>query len=1557
MRRLRLKSGVCPIILLVAALVCVQFKESNAFSLEDVLNAITPDNIDSQINHPDHEFARYRRSRIPESMDYLEEKDSSLSQEAKGSGDADDIEKDDDADKNDDIAESGDSGDGSSSGDVDDYVLDKKSSVASVAEPHQASSVVQQAAQQATKPDDFSLPGVNTESATKATVATNETTEVTNSTGNATDASNSTSSETVTPSVAPEVTNTTNANVTNTETSNLIANNNVNTNATAASNMNENISYAPEVKENPLPVSSKVSSLPQSKAEPIVQGLASAENRNSDNGGFENLQALNNKLGASNTTVEPQDAKSAIVMFSEKEKQRNYTINQPYNETGQISTAKYIGKADDQMKVNASLPIANETASTRQQTSTKAGKRTGIQKKSEELMTAEEIVEDMDSEKEEEEKDAASASGSGSGSGNAEQVPVVKAIKSENSGKQAAKEKTARLSANEAAFLSSMEAEDDSSGSHLEVTHESGSGSGEIESAVVAEIDHMKEESQKKNEQLAKKKKTSEASSAAIAVNSPVQSSISQTSAKVQNIPAATTPAQKTHAQNTQHQSTTQAYQQQQQPKQQQQQVAYAQQHQHQQPVYNQQVVQSQPKQAPTKSKAAAEYKAATSNAKQYQLNVQTANKVKESPKIQSAIENKKERTEKIKLRNTNSQAAVQAQVPAQGNAGLAQTQKQSPATAAVSSQPGLPVQANTANQWAQPRPENTAYQVQKVKPSGTAKPTAQKIKGKTALPTSQKQAHLKAAATTKAMSKNMTSDIYGEAADLLKTSSKIELKENEDNLPGATGDDITEEDLQKLQSISVNDAAGVNENDFGDLMSSLGSKIAKNDTKKSKTPIAEVSKTPKAKSWTMVFNGTGNEGNLPGGYGDDYLEDGSSDEGSGSGDGHVKSDIEMQIESSIGSSFESTIKSKRGKSSSGSGSGSGAGDDYASELLPGDYGSESPLNIDEEGSGDDDDGDASGDGLDFMSGNRASGSGQEIDKHIHALLQAHVESPKEQKPYQPERINIANATNVQQQAAYQPTNYPSIQREYVSKAPDTPKLEEEPVRPEQKSQRVENDDEEVSGSGSGETGEGSGHSNEGSGSETSFALPFAQPDTPKARPLMPSPQISQVAGQSVPDSSVVQQAVAHVTQNILNNIRQYHGNMTMPSTLADSRTIKVEDNKEDQKQPEASYDDDESGSGSTSSGAIQTKPQTMASGNKKFDSDDDDDDDNEGESTPDEAEAKELTSSKEGKPGQRGQIEKGKETNAHKHEELQPQDDDDEEDPKPKYDGFTDPSVWPKEGDIVTEDFLEHLMVSQLLEQNLKLFYTNMAGRPGPAGPPGTPGTPGQEGFPGMNGMPGPPGEPGSIGPAGEPGPQGLQGPPGWPGMKGEMGSAGEPGLPGPRGGPGPPGPPGGAGAIGESQALPNCSYVCEGEKAWLECKEYEMIKVQRVFWGREDSQLCERAPKGLTTDKNCEGNTENAFKKVAGNCRNSKACEIVASNIFFDDDTCGDVYKYLKICYECVSDESNAVDVLLEKKRRRKRRQGEKWRRSGDRKKRELIDDIAESMWQHPVHGKQKR
>ncbi|XP_047127570.1 probable serine/threonine-protein kinase DDB_G0282963 [Hydra vulgaris] len=295
----------------------------------------------------------------------------------------------------------------------------------------------------------------------------------------------------------------------------------------------------------------------------------------------------------------------------------------------------------------------------------------------------------------------------------------------------------------------------------------------------------------------------------------------------------------------------------------------------------------------------------------------------------------------------------------------------------------------------------------------------------------------------------------------------------------------------------------------------------------------------------------------------------------------------------------------------------------------------------------------------------------------------------------------------------------------------------------------------------------------------------------------------------------------------------------------------------------------------------------------------------------------------------------------------------------------YTDPKVMPYEGDIVTEAFLEHLMVSQLLEQNLNLFYTNMAGRPGEQGEPGSKGPTGPPGHPGLNGYPGPPGDPGSIGSPGRPGPRGPIGIPGLPGMRGEIGQLGEPGLSGPPGTPGPPGPPGMRGYAGEPESFPNCSYVCEGEKAWLQCKQYEQIKILRVFWGREEDQvgkravICPKPPHGLSIKSPCESNAQNSLKKVNGQCNLQSGCEIVASNIFFDDDTCGKTYKYLKICYECIPDESNAVDVLLEKRKRRKR----KVKRGGgdylidERRKRSLWDEddipsVPKAIWKHPSH-----
>ena len=130
----------------------------------------------------------------------------------------------------------------------------------------------------------------------------------------------------------------------------------------------------------------------------------------------------------------------------------------------------------------------------------------------------------------------------------------------------------------------------------------------------------------------------------------------------------------------------------------------------------------------------------------------------------------------------------------------------------------------------------------------------------------------------------------------------------------------------------------------------------------------------------------------------------------------------------------------------------------------------------------------------------------------------------------------------------------------------------------------------------------------------------------------------------------------------------------------------------------------------------------------------------------------------------------------------------------------------WPKVGDRITQPFLDQLMVSQLLEQNLTLgfFLKGLNGPPGPPGPPGPAGEPGPPGLPGAPGAPGHVGEDGTPGPMGPQGPPGQPGPPGFPGEKGDPGVAGLPGSPGLPGAPGLPGPVGPAGQAGPEPLMP---------------------------------------------------------------------------------------------------------------------------------------------------------
>ncbi|XP_032220168.2 uncharacterized protein LOC5519451 [Nematostella vectensis] len=272
----------------------------------------------------------------------------------------------------------------------------------------------------------------------------------------------------------------------------------------------------------------------------------------------------------------------------------------------------------------------------------------------------------------------------------------------------------------------------------------------------------------------------------------------------------------------------------------------------------------------------------------------------------------------------------------------------------------------------------------------------------------------------------------------------------------------------------------------------------------------------------------------------------------------------------------------------------------------------------------------------------------------------------------------------------------------------------------------------------------------------------------------------------------------------------------------------------------------------------------------------------------------------------------------------------------------------WPKAGDTVDQQMLDHFMISQILEQNLTLFYGGLMGRSGPVGPPGPPGSPGDRGQTGVPGPVGPDGDIGAPGADGVPGPKGPPGPPGYPGFKGYRGPQGPPGI---AGEPGPPGIGGGIGYMGPpgpDAIMPNCSYICEGERTLLHCKQYEMVNVKRAFWGREDKQICGNAPIGLTADKPCETDTDNVLKKINNQCRNQQVCELVASNVFFNDPSCNDAYKYLKVCHECVPDTANSVDVLREYGKRKKR--GTKLDHILDRMKKKEEKRIMDDLWIRP-------
>lgn len=102
--------------------------------------------------------------------------------------------------------------------------------------------------------------------------------------------------------------------------------------------------------------------------------------------------------------------------------------------------------------------------------------------------------------------------------------------------------------------------------------------------------------------------------------------------------------------------------------------------------------------------------------------------------------------------------------------------------------------------------------------------------------------------------------------------------------------------------------------------------------------------------------------------------------------------------------------------------------------------------------------------------------------------------------------------------------------------------------------------------------------------------------------------------------------------------------------------------------------------------------------------------------------------------------------------------------------------------------------------------------------------------------------------------------------------------------------------------------TITCQGQKDWLQCPTYQLIKIKDAFWGRDDSKTCSRshAERSLQTTKMCAQDESNTMAKLQNACDGESACELVASPVYFDRTDCPEVYKYLRVNWECDHSES---------------------------------------------------
>jgi len=96
-----------------------------------------------------------------------------------------------------------------------------------------------------------------------------------------------------------------------------------------------------------------------------------------------------------------------------------------------------------------------------------------------------------------------------------------------------------------------------------------------------------------------------------------------------------------------------------------------------------------------------------------------------------------------------------------------------------------------------------------------------------------------------------------------------------------------------------------------------------------------------------------------------------------------------------------------------------------------------------------------------------------------------------------------------------------------------------------------------------------------------------------------------------------------------------------------------------------------------------------------------------------------------------------------------------------------------------------------------------------------------------------------------------------------------------------------------------------------------YRLIKINSAFWGRDDTKTCHSGIEhGLKTNEICAQDESNTMAKVQNACEGESACELVASPVYFDRTDCPDIYKFMRVNWECAHSESRIKETLEEEK-----------------------------------------